>query len=97
LALTLAAPSTGTLSFDVGNGPFQVEVLGADTDAVPAGFAGWGAPLAEKAVSDTARTVSVTATTPVRHMLIVLRELGRDPGCTAANPHRASIGEIRFG
>ncbi len=30
LALTLAAPATGTLSFEVGNAPFQVEVLGSD-------------------------------------------------------------------
>jgi hypothetical protein len=97
LAMTLAAPATGTLSFEVGNAPFQVEVFGADTDTVPPGFADWGSPLAQKAVSETPTTVSVTATTPVRHLLIVLRELGRDPGCTAANPHRTSIGEIRFG
>jgi serine/threonine-protein kinase len=97
LAVTLAAPATGTLSFDVGNAPFQVEVFGAATDAVPAGFADWGAPLAQKAVSDTPTTVSVTAPTPVRHLLIVLRELGRDAACSSANPHRTSIGEIRFG
>jgi hypothetical protein len=97
LALTLAAPATGTLSFEVGNAPFQVEVLGSDAATLPEGFAEWGPPLAQKAVSDTPTTVSVTATTPVRHVLIVLRELGRDPTCTAANPHRTSIGEIRFG
>ena len=97
LALTLAAPATGTLSFEVGNAPFQVEVLGSDAATLPEGFAEWGPPLAQKAVSDTPTTVSVTATTPVRHLLIVLRELGRDPACTAANPHRTSIGEIRFG
>ena len=97
LAMTLAAPATGTLSFEVGNAPFQVEVLGSDAATVPDTFAGWGPPLAQKAVSDTPTTVSVTAVTPVRHLLIVLRELGRDPGCTAANPHRTSIGEISFG
>ena len=97
LAMTLAAPATGTLSFEVGNAPFQVEVLGSDAATVPDTFAGWGPPLAQKAVSDTPTTVSVTAATPVRHLLIVLRELGRDPGCTAANPHRTSIGEISFG
>jgi hypothetical protein len=97
LAVTLAAPATGTLSFDVGNGPFQVEVFGVDAPAVPDGFADWGAPLAPKAVADGQTTVTVTASTPVRHLLIVLREIGRDPGCTAAHPHRTSIGEIRFG
>ena len=89
LAMTLAAPATGTLSFEVGNAPFQVEVLGSDAATVPDTFAGWGPPLAQKAVSDTPTTVSVTAATPVRHLLIVLRELGRDPGCTGGQsaPH----------
>ena len=36
LAMTLAAPATGTLSFEVGNAPFQVEVFGADTRRRPA-------------------------------------------------------------
>ena len=39
-------------------------------------------------------TVQVTIAAPARHLLIVLRELGRDTGCSAANPYRASIGEI---
>ena len=95
LALTLAAPAGGTLSFDVGTAPFQVEVFASTAPAAPAGFADWGAAIAEKTFSDLPGTVQVDVPA-TRHVLIVFRELGRDPGCTAANPYRGTIGEIRF-
>jgi eukaryotic-like serine/threonine-protein kinase len=97
LVVTLSAPATGTLTFDVGTAPFQAEVFGVDADAVPTDFTGWGPPLQDKTFSEVASTVSVPAPAPVRHLLIVLREVGRDRGCSAANPNRGSIGEIRFG
>ena len=96
LALTLATPSSGTLSFDVATAPFQVEVFTSEAAAVPAGFADWGAAIAEKTFSDQAGTVQVGVPAPARHVLIVFRELGRDPGCTPANPYRGTIGEIHF-
>jgi hypothetical protein len=97
LVVTLSAAGTGTLSFDVGTGPFEVEVFGVDTDAIPSDFSAWGSPLQAKTASDTPGTVSVATPVPVRHLLIALREVGRDPGCSAANPNRGSIGEVRFG
>ena len=84
-----------TLSFDVGNAPFQVEVFGIGRRRTsPTGFAGWGPPLQPRRSPTTAAPCSVATPVPARHLLIVLRELGRDAGCTAANPHRGSIGEI---
>jgi hypothetical protein len=62
---------------------------------VPVGFADWGAAIAEKTFSDQPGTVQVDVPA-TRHVLIVFRELGRDPGCTPANPYRGTIGEIRF-
>jgi eukaryotic-like serine/threonine-protein kinase len=97
LVVSLSGAATGSLSFNVGNPPFQVEVYGSDAEAPPADFAGWGSPLQDKTFSEDARRIDVPAPVPVRHLLIVLREIGRDPGCSAANPNRGSIGEIRFG
>jgi serine/threonine-protein kinase len=97
LVVTLAAATTGTLTFQVGNPPFQVEVFGVDTDAVPTSFDGWGPPLQNKTFSQTAATVSVPTPVPVKHLLLVLREIGRDAGCSANHPNRGSIGEISFG
>jgi hypothetical protein len=31
-----------------------------------------------------------------QHVLILLRELGPDQGCTATNPYRGRIGEVSF-
>jgi eukaryotic-like serine/threonine-protein kinase len=97
LVVTLSGATTGTLSFDVGNPPFQVEVFGSDAETIPSDFAGWGPSLQNKTFSQLARRVDVPTPVPVRHLLIVLREIGRDPGCSGANPNRGSIGEIRFG
>jgi eukaryotic-like serine/threonine-protein kinase len=97
LVVTLSASTTGTLSFDVGNPPFQVEVFGTDADTIPADFSGWGPALQNKTFSEVAAPVAVPTPVPVKHLLIVLREVGRDPGCSTDNPNRGSIGEIRFG
>ncbi|MET0324488.1 MAG: protein kinase [Ilumatobacteraceae bacterium] len=96
LAVSLSAATTGTLSFDAVNAPYQVDVFSTDALAVPAGFAEWGAAVGPKQFADQPGTVVVPVATPARHLLIVLRELGRDPGCTAANPYRGAIGEIQF-
>jgi serine/threonine-protein kinase len=97
LVVSLSASTIGQLSFEAGNPPFQIEVFGSDAEQYPTTFTGWGAPLANKIVSDEAGRFDVVTPVPVRHLLIVLREIGRDPGCSAANPHRGSIGEISFG
>jgi hypothetical protein len=96
LAVDLTASGTGTLSFNIGNAPYQVEVYASDGGELPAGFADWGPAISDKVFSDQPGTVQVTVPAPARHLLIVLREIGRDSGCSSANPYRASIGEISF-
>ena len=97
LVVTLSHAATGELSFDVDNPPFQVEVFGSDAEQIPSRFDGWGPALQNKTASDVAAPVTVATPVPVRHLLIVLREIGRDRGCSGANPNRGSIGEISFG
>jgi serine/threonine protein kinase len=96
LVVTLSHAATGELSFNVDNPPFQVEVFGSDAEQIPSRFDGWGPALQNKTASDVAAPVTVATPVPVRHLLIVLREIGRDPGCSTANPNRGSIGEITF-
>ena len=96
LVVTLSHAATGALSFEVDNPPFQVEVFGSDAEQIPSRFDGWGPALQNKTASDVAAPVTVATPVPVRHLLIVLREIGRDPGCSSANPNRGSIGEITF-
>ena len=52
LVVSLSAPATGTLSFDVVNAPYQIDVFASDAAAVPAGFADWGPALGPKQFAD---------------------------------------------
>jgi serine/threonine protein kinase len=97
LVVSLSHATVGELSFTVANPPFQVEVFGSDAETPPSTFEGWGQPLQNKTTSEVARPIQVTTPVPARHLLIALREIGRDPGCSADNPYRGSIGEITFG
>jgi eukaryotic-like serine/threonine-protein kinase len=97
LAVSLSRPGTGTLTFDVGNAPYTVDVFGAETRAVPAAIADWGPQVGERSFSEQPGTVEVTTSTPVRHLLILFREIGPDGGCTAANPYRGTVGNVQFG
>jgi eukaryotic-like serine/threonine-protein kinase len=96
LAVSLTRAGAGTLSFDVGNAPYTVDVFAAQTRAVPAAIADWGPQVGERSFSEQPGTVQVTTSTPVRHLLILFREIGPDGGCTAANPYRVTVGEVRF-
>jgi eukaryotic-like serine/threonine-protein kinase len=96
LIVSLSASAIGTIGFDVGNPPFQVDVYGSDADTPPTSLSGWGSPMGNPITSDTARHVDVTTPVPARHVLILLRQIGRDPGCSTDHPNRGSIGEISF-
>ena len=96
LAVSLTRAGAGTLSFDVGNAPYTVDVFAAQTRAVPAAIADWGPQVGERSFSEQPGTVQVTTSTPVRHLLILFREIGPDGGCTAANPYRGTVGDVRF-
>jgi hypothetical protein len=97
LVVTLSHTGLGELAFHVDNPEFQVEVFSSDAEQFPTEFDRWGPALQPKTVSDVATTVRVTTNVPARHLLIALREIGPDPGCSTANPNRGSIGEITFG
>lgn len=94
LVLSLDRPSAGTVEFEVLTAPYQVEVFASDD--VPAQIDGWGDPVAEKAFSDDPGAVRVRIGERARHVLILLRELGPDQGCTPTNPYRGRIGEVSF-
>lgn len=94
LVVTLDQPSTGTVEFEVLSAPYQVEVF--TSDDVPAQIDGWGAPVAERSFAAEPGEVRVRLDERAQHVLILLRELGPDQGCTATNPYRGRIGEVSF-
>jgi putative peptidoglycan lipid II flippase len=96
LAVSLSRPGTGTLSFDVGNAPYTVDVFATTARNLPASIADWGDQIGERAFSQQPGQVQVATPARARHLLILFREIGRDGGCSAANPYRGTLGNIRF-
>jgi serine/threonine protein kinase len=97
LIVTLDAPAQAALSVDVANAPFQIQFFASDSDSAPPTIDAWGAPLGATAFADTAGTVvSDVPPGPATHLLVLVSEIGPDSDCTASNPYRGTIGEIRI-
>ncbi len=95
LIVSFDAPTAQALSVDVMNAPYQLQFFASDAEEPPSDFAGWGAELGTKSFGpDPATVVSEVPAAPVRHMLIVLSELGPDDSCSGSNPYRGRLGEI---
>jgi hypothetical protein len=62
---------------------------------IPPTLDGWGEPIGPVAFDAAPSTVvSPIPSAPAMHMLVLLNEIGTDPGCTDENPYRGAIGEI---
>jgi eukaryotic-like serine/threonine-protein kinase len=95
LVVTFDALARQALTVDVLTGPYQVDFFASDADTIPESFDAWGPPLGPTAFADDPETlVSPVPPAPARHVLILLKELGRDGTCSDANPYRGRLGEI---
>ena len=95
LILRLTAPSTGTLSVDSINGPYQLEIYATTDAAAPTDLAGW-TQVGETFFDDQPGTVTATVDIPATFVLVWLKELGHDEACTENNPFRGRLGEISY-
>jgi len=95
LVVTFDGLAQQAITVDVQTGPYQVDFFASDADAIPTSLDAWGAPLASTAFANDPETVtSPVPAAPARHILILLKELGRDGTCSDANPYRGRLGEI---
>ncbi|MGE5211977.1 MAG: protein kinase domain-containing protein [Acidobacteriota bacterium] len=95
LVVTFDALAQQAITVDVQTGPYQVDFFASDAEAIPTSLDAWGPPLASTAFADDPETVaSPVPAAPARHILILLKELGRDGTCSDANPYRGRLGEI---
>ena len=95
LIVTLPALTTGTISFESLNAPFQVNVLSTDAATPPLTFDTWRTN--GPTLYDTdAKLITVNVAVPSTHLLIWLTELGPDDACSSTNPYRGRIGEITW-
>ena len=95
LVVTFDAPLQKALQVDLQTAPYQVAFFASQAEAIPANIGDWGAELGATQFADETGTVtSPVPPAPVRHMFIMLKELGPDATCTDANPYRGRLGEI---
>jgi serine/threonine protein kinase len=95
LVVTFDGLTQQAITVDVQTGPYQVDFFASDAEAIPTSLDAWGSPLASTAFADDPETVtSPVPAAPARHILILLKELGRDGSCSDANPYRGRLGEI---
>src|SRR6056297_1810995 len=67
------------ITVDLLNAPYQVDFFATDAETVPPTLDAWGAPLADTAFADEPGSLSSPVPpSPARHVLVLLRELGRD-------------------
>ncbi|MCU1394249.1 MAG: putative serine/threonine protein kinase [Ilumatobacteraceae bacterium] len=96
LVVSLSDPSTGNVSVDVANGPYQLRVYASNADSPPTTVAGWGDPVQPKSAGTAPGTVTASISQPSRYVLVLLLQAASDNGCSAKFPYRGAISEIRF-
>lgn len=95
LILGLSGAGTGTLSLEALNAPYQIDIYVTAAASAPTTLEAW-TKIGDTAFSEQPGTVSRTIDTPATHVLIWLKQLGRDEACTEKNPYRGRVGEITF-
>lgn len=95
LVMNFEAPTQRAVTVDTLNAPYIIEFYTSTADAVPASFDGWDRQLgAREADMEPGTVVSDVPDAPIRHMLVLLRQLGEDTTCSDARPFRGRLGEI---
>ncbi|MEM9040603.1 MAG: protein kinase [Actinomycetota bacterium] len=93
LVVTFDAPVDAPVEFDVDSAPYNIDIYGSTDERPPSDSAGWGPPI-RSAFAQEPGTIRVDLTTPVRHLLISLAELGPSSACSDTSPFRGVIDEL---
>ena len=95
IVLTLSAPSSGTVSFDVGSAPHVVDVFATAAEQVPTEIGVWGVYLQRfEGTAPAHRQVEIPSA--ARHILVLIQQAGQAPGCSAEHPYQGMLGELAF-
>ena len=95
LILDLSVASSGTLSLDTLNAPYQIDVFSTTNAGAPADLDAWNR-VGDTLFGDQTGPVTAQVDVAATHLLVWLRELGEDAVCTSANPYRGRLGEITY-
>jgi len=95
LVITLSAPASGTVSFDVGSAPYVVDVFATAGEQIPAQVDLRGERV-ERVTGNSPTPHTVPIPTAARHVLVLFQQAARSPTCEGGLPYRAMLGELAF-
>ncbi|MEO6124526.1 MAG: protein kinase [Ilumatobacteraceae bacterium] len=96
LVLQLSGSGTGVATIDVDSGPYQIDVYASDDDIAPTSVDGWGPKVVSLANGLSPGQISADVTSASRYVLVLIRQAGRDNGCSNKFPFQGAISEISF-
>lgn len=92
---TLSGIGLGDLTANFANGPYSADVFVSTAETIPATVDEWGLRVATAYSKDPGiATFEVNA--PARHVLLLLREVGRSNSCSNANPYKGRVADLSF-
>ena len=94
LIVKLSGPAQGLLTLNFPSTPWNVDIYASSSPA--ALLEDWGQPISQNA-SQKSKASSIVLNQPGRYLLLMLREVARDKGCSSSNPFRGGFSEISFG
>lgn len=92
LIVQLNEPNLARIDVDIANSSWKADLYGSNV--VGDDVSSWGEPIARGSSDDGPTLIGVTSS-PIQYVMIYLREVGRDSGCSDANPYRGNVSEIR--
>jgi len=95
LVVTLDQPAQQALTVDVINGPYIVDFYTSSAESAPGELSGWDGQLGAQRFATEGEVLQTDVpAAPVRHVLVLLQQLGADASCSSNNPFRGRLGEI---
>jgi hypothetical protein len=92
LIVQLNEPNLARIDVDITNTTWRADMYASNT--LSDDVSGWGEPIASASSDDGPTLIGVTSA-PMQYVMIYLREVDRDGGCSDANPYRGNVSEIR--
>jgi hypothetical protein len=92
---TLSGIGLGDLVANFANGPYSADLFVSTAETAPASIDEWGLRVGTT-YSKNAGAATFEVNAPARHVLLLLREVGRSNSCSNANPYKGRISDLSF-
>ncbi len=94
IVMQLSRSSAGTMTIDMGSTPWSAEIFTSDA-GIPDSLKGWGERVA-KGYATQSGIATFNVSTSGTYIMLLLREIGSSPACSASNPYQGVIRDIGF-